>query len=817
MPERIDTVAITDETRRRYLNYALSVITNRALPDVRDGLKPVQRRILYAMFHDLHLYANDRPLKCAKVSGEVMGNYHPHGDMAIYDALVRMTQSWVLRYPLIHGEGNFGSVEGYEAAASRYTECKLQPIAEELMSELRQKTVDMRANYDGNREEPTVLPARFPHILVNGSTGIAVGMATNIPPHNLKDVVAACIELIENPDATTAILLDKLKGPDFPLGGKVLADRKTLRNIYEEGQGSVKLQAEWKLEETAKKRQIIVTSIPYGVNKGNLEEKIGEHIVNRSLPQLLNVVNESNDKDGLRIALEIKPDADPEMVMAYLFKHTDLQTSFAYNMTCLVPSSPQIEQKSKRKKAKEEPESEESEGLSMRPARASLPEILRHFLDFRFVTVKRRYEYLLEQLLARIHILEAFRKVFNALDKVLELIKTSQGKADAAVKLMDFLNLDEIQADAILEMLLYKIARLEIKKILEELKEKKEEAERIEALLKSEKRLWGVVKTELDEVSEKHGERRRTRIVGEEEMPEFDPEAYIVRENTNVVLTRDGWIKRVGRLATVEGTRVREGDSVIAVVPGSTHDHVAFFSDDGVAYSMRMNEVPASAGYGEPIAKFFRLGEGARIIAAYTADPRFVPQETKPASKGDPHGPYLLAATAEGQVLRTPFLPFREASTVKGRMYARLNDKDKVVLVGVPSTEYKSLILCSQEGRVIHFPISDIPVLSGVGKGVMGIKLDDKDVVLGGAMIRNQNDVLTVETSGGKTMEFYGSREQVSRAGKGFEAVKRTSFTKVVPQTIMLINWEEYEVPGSEKNGKHAEKNGKHKGGGLFD
>ncbi|HMO34513.1 MAG TPA: DNA gyrase subunit A [Gemmatales bacterium] len=636
MAERIDIVAITDETRRRYLNYALSVITNRALPDVRDGLKPVQRRILYAMFHDLHLNANERPLKCAKVCGEVMGNYHPHGDAAIYDALVRMAQDWVLRYPLIHGEGNFGAVDGYEAAASRYTECKLQPIAEELMLELRQKTVDMKPTYDGNRQEPTVLPARFPHLLVNGSTGIAVGMATNIPPHNLKDVIAACLQLIDDPASTTAVLLDKLKGPDFPLGGKVLADRKTLRTIYETGQGSIKLQAEWKMEE-GKKRHIIVTSIPYGVNKGNLEAAIGELIANRNLPQLLNVVNESNEKEGLRIALEIKQDADPEVVMAYLFKHTDLQTSFAYNMTCLVPNAPQLESESKgvRGKGKGEDQAAEPAPVAMRPARASLPEILRHFLDFRFLTVKRRFEYILAQLRARIHILEGFRIVFNALDKALELIKTSQGKQDAAEKLISILKLDAIQADAILELLLYKIARLEIKKILEELREKKEEAERIEALLKSEKKLWGVVRSELEEVADKHGEsaRRRTRIVSEEDAPEFDPEAYIIRENTNVVVTRDGWIKRVARLASVEGTRVREGDFVIAVVPGNTLDHVIFFSEDGIAYTMRMNEVPASAGYGEPISKFFRLSEGARILQAVTADARFIPQETNPASR----------------------------------------------------------------------------------------------------------------------------------------------------------------------------------------
>jgi DNA gyrase subunit A len=803
MPERIDPVAIADETRRRYLNYALSVITARALPDVRDGLKPVQRRILYSMYHDLHLYAGERPLKCAKVCGDVMGNYHPHGEGAIYDTLVRMAQYWVLRYPLVDGEGNFGSVDGYEAAANRYTECRLFAMAEELMSELRQKTVQMRPTYDGMREEPSVLPARFPHILVNGSSGIAVGMATNIPPHNLNDVVAACLHLIDDPDASVAQLLDRLKGPDFPLGGKILVDRRTLRNIYEDGQGSIKIQAEWKVEDTAKKKQIVVTSIPYAVNKGLLEEKIGEIIATKSLPQLLNVVNESNEKEGLRIALEIRPDADPEVVMAYLFKHTDLQTSFAFNMTCLVPAFPQIEKK-KAKKPDNQPQETDNGIMPMRPARASLKEILRYFLDFRFVTVKRRYEYLLEQLRARIHILEGFRIVFNALDKVLELIKTSQGKADAAERLMKFLKLDAVQTDAILEMLLYKIARLEIKKILDELREKKAEAEEIEALLKSDRKLWGVVRGELEDVAKKHGDRRRTRIVGEEDMPEFDPEAYIVKENTNVVLTRDGWIKRVGRLASVEGTRVREGDSVIAVVPGSTLDPVVFFSDEGVAYTMRINEVPASAGYGEPIAKFFRLDEGAKLIGAAAADPRFIPNETKPPSKYDPPGPYVLAVTAQGQVLRTPFAPFREESTVKGRMFARLNEGDKVVFAAVPLKEHKSLILCSFDGRVIHFPISDVPVLAGVGKGVMGIKLDDKDLVLGAKLIRNQNDFLSVETSGGKTMEFHGSREIVGRGGKGFEAVKRTSFTQIVLGEIVLVDWEQYEEePAAERNGKH--------------
>jgi DNA gyrase subunit A len=772
MAEKIDQVSISDETRRRYLNYALSVITARALPDVRDGLKPVQRRILFSMYHDLHLYADQRPLKSAKVCGDVMGNYHPHGELAIYDALVRMAQPWVLRYPLVHGEGNFGSVDGFEAAANRYTECKLTPLAEELNVELRQRTVDLRQSYDGRLQEPVVLPARFPNLLVNGIAGIAVGMATNIPPHNLGEVVRAAVRLIEDPQATTAGLLDCLKGPDFPLGGRVLADRRSLRKIYEDGVGSIKVQAEWKLEETPKRKQIVVTSIPYGVNKGALEEKIGEIIAARQLPQLLNIVNESNEKEGVRIVLEIKPDADPGVVMAYLYKHTALQENFAYNMTCLVPT----------------PDGK------VRPERVGLKELLRHFLDFRFATVKRRFEYLLEQLRQRIHILEGFRIIFNDLDKALRLIRESQGKADAAERLMKAFKLDEVQATAILEMLLYKIAQLEIKRILEELREKKEEAARIEAILRSNKKLWAVVKTELEEVGEKHGDRRRTRIVSEEDTPEFDPEAYIVKENAHVVLTRDGWIKRVGRLTSVESTRVREGDEVIAVVPASTLDHVVFFSDDGVAFTMRANEVPASSGYGEPISKYFRLGEGARIVGAETTDERFTPPDKKPRN-GEPPGPYVLAATAQGQVLRVPFGPFRTESTVRGRQYVRLAEGDRVVFARLVRDE-RSVFLASAGGHVIHFPIDEVNVLAGVGKGVIGIKLEEGDTCLGGALIRNQNDALVVETTGGKRMEFFGSRELVSRGGKGVEAVKRSDFSRIVPPTPTPVNWDEYEEKG---------------------
>jgi DNA gyrase subunit A len=797
MAETIEPVSLRVETEERYLNYAMSVIMSRALPDVRDGLKPVQRRILFTMYHELHLTFDGRPRKCAKIIGDVTGNYHPHGGAAAYEALVRLAQNFVMRAPLVHGQGNFGSVDGDPPAADRYTEAKLAAISEALLTELRQRTVNMRPNYENTREEPIVLPAQFPNLLVNGTSGIAVGMATNMPPHNFGEVIKGAILLIENPEATTAQLLDKIKGPDFPLGGKVVTDRATLRKIYEEGTGSIKVQGEWKVEESGKRPQIVITSIPYGVDKGKLESDIGEIIASRKLPQLLNLVNESNEKEGLRIALEMKPGSDANLIMAYLYRHTALQENFAYNMTCLVPVS---DEEGKEK---------------TRPERLGLKAILRYFLDFRLTTVRRRFEHELEQLRRRIHILEGFRIIFNALDKAIKIIRESDGKADAAERLIAAFKLDEEQTAAILEVQLYKIAHLEIKKILDELKEKTAQAEKIEAILRSEKKLWGVIKDELSELGEKYGakDRRRTRMGSSEDAPEFDPEAYIVRENTNVVLTRDGWLKRVGRLASVEGTRVREGDEVLAVVPGNTLDHVIFFADDGTAYTMRMSEVPPSSGYGEPIAKFFRLADQVRVVGVVTTDERFTPTEP-PAANGEPAGPYLLVATAQGQVLRLPLAPFRTASTKVGRRYVRLAEGDKVVMATVIKPDHRSLFLASANGHVLHFPVEEINILSGVGKGVMGIKLGPKDTCLGGALVRNQNDAMVIETSGGKQMEFYGSREMASRGGKGFEAVKRTSFVRVVVLPIELVDWDKVEGRAEERNGK-METNGEQRK--LFD
>ena len=788
-------IDIEAEMRKSYLDYAMSVIIARALPDVRDGLKPVQRRILVAM-NDLGLASNRGYRKCAKICGDTSGNYHPHGEAVIYPALVRQAQDFNMRYPLIDGQGNFGSVDGDPPAAMRYTEARLAKISEDILADLEKETVDFIPNFDQTREEPVVLPSRIPNLLVNGASGIAVGMATNIPPHNLGEVCKACALLIENPEATTAQLMERVKGPDFPLGGKVVTDRATLRKIYEEGTGSVKVQGEWKEEAAGKKgKQIVITSIPYSVDKGKLESDMGAIIEERKLPQVVGLVNESNEKDGLRIVLDVKPDADANVIMAYFYRHTQLQDNFAYNLTCLVPVAG------------------DDGSEKTRPERLGLKAILRHFLDFRLITVRRRFEFELAQLRRRIHILEGFRIVFDVLDKAIKMIRESSGKADAAEKLIKAFGLDEEQADAVLDAQLYKIAQLEIKKILDELKEKTAEAKRIENILASEKKLWGVVKDELAEVGEKYSDRRRTRMGSSEDAPDFDPEAYIVRENTNVVLTRDGWVKRVGRLASVEGTRVREGDAVTAVVPGNTLDHVIFFADDGTAYTVRMNEIPASSGYGEPIAKFFRMADQVKLIGAATTDERFTPAEI-PGEGEDPAGPYLLVVTTQGQTLRTPLAPFRTASTKVGRRYVRLGEGDKVVMATVIKDE-ESLFLASESGHVIHFPLSEINVLSGVGKGVIGIKLAEGDVCLGGALIGNRHDALIVETAGNRTNEYRrGAHPMTARGGKGFEAVKRTSFVRVVPPPIELVDWDAVEDKGEEKP-KRAESNGEQKT--LFD
>jgi DNA gyrase subunit A len=779
--DRIEYVSISQETRKRYLNYALSVITSRALPDARDGLKPVQRRILFAMYDGLHLTADAKYVKCMRISGETTGKYHPHGDVACYEALVRMAQDFSLRYPLVDGWGNFGSIMGLPPAAARYTEARLTVLAEQLMTELRFETVDFRPTYNNEGQEPIVLPARYPNLLVNGTQGIAVGMATSIPPHNLREVIDACVHLIHDRDASVAQLMKHVKGPDFPLGGRIIGERRELRMVYEEGRGSIKVRAEWELDREKRKEvldRIAVYSIPYGPETGPLLAEIGEIVASKKLPQLLDVSDHSDETNGLRLVLKLKPESDPEAVMAYLYKHTALEQNFAYNSTALIPD----------------------EHGALVPKRLNLSEMLLCFLDFRFDTVRRRFEFLLAQLKRRIHILQGFKIVFDGLDRALKIIRASDGKQDAAARLMKSFPLDEPQTMAILEMQLYKISQLEIDDILRELREKKHEASEITAILASNRRLWKVVEAELKELAERFGDKRRTTMGSTGEIAEFDPEAYIVRENTNVVVSREGWIKRVGRLTSLEHTRIREGDEVLAVSPGSTLDHFVVFSSEGIAYTLRIDQVPASSGYGEPLAKHFRMGDGAAVVAALSTDARFTPPDKKVKGE-DSLAPFLMVATARGQVLRIPLSPFRTASTKVGRKFCRLRPGDKVVFVDLVR-DATTMFLATGGARIIHFAVTDVPVLSGPGKGVRGMRVATDDQVLGGALLTNPRDCLNVQTTAEKEMVFGQVKYEVtSRGGKGIRTSHRSGFARIIRPPIDLVDWTKFETTNG--NGKH--------------
>ncbi len=493
----------------RYLNYALSVITSRALPDVRDGLKPVQRRILYTMWQQ-RLTADSKHRKCAKVVGDVMGNYHPHGDAAIYDALVRMAQPFSLRVPLVSGSGNFGSLDGDPAAAMRYTECRLAPIAGEMLEELGQNTVQFRPNYDGTKSEPVVLPSKLPNLLINGATGIAVGMATNIPPHNPEEICTAAIRLLDGlmqgKELSTRELCRTVRGPDFPTGGQIVSSAEEIKQVYETGQGTIKLRGTWeKGPSTRASKKIFITSVPYTVNKSTLVERIADVATSRKMPMLLDVKDVS--ADDVRIELELKKDADEHKVLAYLYKQTPLQTNFNVNLTCLVPT--------------ENPE-------VGRPERLDLHDILWHFLHFRLDVVTRRLRHELDALERRMHILDGFVTIFDALDAILRLIRKSDGKADAAKQIMARYKLDAEQTDAILELKLYRLARLEILVIQKELADKKKRAREIQKLLgEVESRgRWGIVKQELHDIIAGYGkaDKRRTVISAVEDEPEFSAE-----------------------------------------------------------------------------------------------------------------------------------------------------------------------------------------------------------------------------------------------------------------------------------------------------
>jgi DNA gyrase subunit A len=739
------------EAQRRYLNYAVSVITSRALPDVRDGLKPVQRRILYAMYANLHLYPDAKFRKSATIVGDVLGKFHPHGDSACYEAMVRLAQPFSMRVTLVEGHGNFGSLDGDAPAAHRYTEARLAPLAMDLLGEIKQGTVDFRPNYDGTTEEPIVLPAKVPQLLINGCTGIAVGMATNIPPHNLGEVCAAAVAMIDDRKLETKDLLKYIKGPDFPTGGQIINSKKELRDIYETGQGGVRVRGEWKTESGSKTGDhIVITSIPYALTKASVVERIADVIINKKLPMLVDVRDESTD--DVRIVLEVKTGADPNLVMAYLYKHTPLETGFHVNLTCLFPTD------NKEVAA---------------PLRVNLAAMLGEFITFREATVRRRFEFELAELERRIHILQGFAIIFDALDEAIRIIRKSDGKADAAEKLSKRFELSDVQTDAILELKLYKLARLEIDAILAELKEKRAAAKEIRAILDDKRKLMRVVRTEIVEVAARFEDKRRTKVGGAGgEETEFVAEDFIVDEEVTVILSRDGWLKRVREVKDLSATRLREGDAVLSVVRGSTKEPMAIFSSFGYAYVIRINDVPASTGYGEPVQKLFNFRDGERVVGALSV-----------SDKDAPKGTLAVAVSKNGFGMRFGFDAHRELSTRAGRRFAKPADGDE--LVGVALAADKEVIcVVTGDARALLCKAQEIPELANPGRGVIVIKAGDAGVVGFGVGGPKDKDVIVAETDDGKELPVGPARFSVTgRGGKG-HALKRK--TKIVRVTIPL-------------------------------
>lgn len=788
--ESITPVSLDQTTRQRYLNYALSVITSRALPDVRDGLKPVQRRILFSMFYNHRLIPERPPIKSAKVVGSVIGEWHPHGDAAVYEAMARMAQPWSLRATLIDGHGNFGSLDGDPPAAYRYTEARLTPIALELLSELNKDTVDMQANYDGKDQEPLTLPSRFPHLLVNGSTGIAVGMATNIPPHNLGEVIEGAIELIKNWDCSVSDLMKSIKGPDFPTGGEILNSRTELREIYETGQGSVRLRGEFMLKDHEHgKSEITITSIPFAVDKAAIVERIGELIVTRKIPQLLDVRDESTT--DVQIVLELQKDADPQLTMAYLFKNTQLQNNFSVNLTCLIPAQ---------------------RSLTTRPECLNLKQILEQFVEFRFQTVRRRFDYDLRVLQQRIHILTGFKAIFDALEQVLKIIRQSQGKADSAEKLKRRFALDAPQTEAILETPIYKLSKTEIKKMLDELVDKRHQAKQLEALLASKPKLWEAVKCEMREVAKTYGDKRRTKVGRRQtEEVEFAPEAYMVREDSVITVSTDGWIRRVGMIRDLSKARLREGDSLLnnIVLGGSTLDSMVFFSNYGSAYTIRIGDIPpARSGYGNPAQKLFKFKDGERVIAAFSLDPRMLhltpsvtttsPTPALPLFNGPTNGNSAsmgqgIAVSSAGMGVRFDLDSLKEPSTRLGRKYMKVRENEEVVGVGFLHKPLNmTLAIASARGRYLLLnPDKEVTLLSGPGRGVIVIKLEKGDQVLAMRLLKDKRDHLILIDEGGNQLPPISTKkyQPVSRGGKGqrIAKLKRGSLIKgVVPPPIEL-------------------------------
>ncbi|MHB1118382.1 MAG: DNA gyrase subunit A, partial [Minisyncoccota bacterium] len=688
---------ISKEMRDSYLDYAMSVITSRALPDARDGLKPVHRRILFSM-HEMNLTASAKFRKSAAVVGDVLGKYHPHGDSSVYDAMVKLAQDFATRYPLVMGQGNFGSVDGDSPAAMRYTEAKMSRVSAELLRDLEKETVDFRPNYDGTRKEPTVFPASVPNLLLNGTLGIAVGMATNIPPHNLSEVVEATMHLIDEPDATSEDLLKFVKGPDFPTGGVVFGE-KDMKHAYTSGRGGVVIRGEAEIIEEKNTSQIVITSLPYRVNKAELIVKIADLVREKKLEGIKGLRDEST-KD-IRVVIDLKSGAFPQAVLNYLYKHTDLETTFHYNMVALVDGVPQT---------------------------LSLKGLLSNFIGHRQVVVRRRTEYDLRKAEEREHILLGLKKALDHIDQVIALIRASKDTATAHANLMKEFKFSDRQATAILEMKLQKLAGLERKNVELELKEKQAFIKECKDLLASEKKILAVVKSELGDVKEKYGDERKSRVV-KHGAQSISVEDMIPDEESMLVYTKGGYVKRTnpseykkqgrGGVGVVD-LNTKEEDFITLFLSATTHSDLLFFSDKGKAYQIKMYDIPEGkrATRGKSIMNFIALS-GEEKVTSILAMPKSV-KESKLS---------LFMVTKQGTVKKVSAESFKDVRR-NGIISIKLEAGDEL-LAAIFTEKDDDFILTTAKGQAIRFKESDAREMGRAAGGVRGMKLGKGDFIVG--------------------------------------------------------------------------------------
>ncbi len=685
-------IDLKSELKKRFLSYALSTIASRALPDVRDGLKPVHRRILYAMYR-MKLTPDNRYRKCAAVVGDVLGKYHPHGDQAAYDALARLAQDFSMRYPLIDGQGNFGSIDGDAPAAMRYTEARLTPISLEILDEIDRDTVPFRPNYDATQKEPVYLPSRIPNLLLNGSSGIAVGMATNIPPHNLGELINGLTALLENPQLSTTQIMKYIKGPDFPTGAAITATKKELRELYENGRGSIKIRGDYKPETLKRgKRQIVITSLPYSVNKSKLVEKIAQLVIDKKMQALNDVRDES--AESIRIVLEPKPGADIAKIMAYLYRYTDLEYNFAVNLTALDPAGA--------------------------PRRMAIGELLRIFIDFRIDVTQRRLSFDLSRILERLHILRGLLNVLKEMDAAIKLIRKSKSRDEAKTLLKKKFRLDDLQAAAVLDLRLSSLVGMEIKKVRLEAAELEARREILEETLESKRKIKGVVKKELLDIKKSYADRRRTAITGAaEEEEEFAADDFVEHEDCFVIVSRNGWARRVKSEPNESQLRFKEGDSLLKVIPADTSEHIAFFSSAGKMYVTRAHDLPQTTGFGDPVQTMFRFGDGERLVAV----DRYPNIKSGTAAGGE-----LLVVMENGAGLRISRGMVTE-TTRSGKRYA--NVKGDNAVLDVIAADKPLVYIAHNGGKGLLFKLKEVPLLAGPGAGARLVKLKKGGMVVG--------------------------------------------------------------------------------------